>query len=132
VTPNSFIVLFMVIMRGVGLKFEHDLYNKWIFCVFLAVLPTWHKTNINLCRSHLVLREMTSLQLCSFSQRNILISVPPFRTLMFLLTSLLIKPNVHVSLLFCNIDNASFTSTSKVSFSRGLTVTLSISDILFW
>jgi len=46
-TPNSLIVLSMVV-KGIGLKFEHNPYKKWIFCIFLAVLPTWHKTNIKI------------------------------------------------------------------------------------
>ena len=54
------------------LKFEHDLCKKWILCIILAVLPTWHKTNINLCR-YLMLTQMTSLQLPRSSQNNILI-----------------------------------------------------------
>ena len=64
-------------------------------CILLAVLPTWHKTNINLCRSLLMLKKMTSLQLHRSSQYNISISVPPYSSL----TSLLIEPSAHAWLL---------------------------------
>jgi len=54
----------------------------------------------NVCRSHLMLRQMTLLQLRRPSQYNILIFVPPFQTLISLLTSLLTEPSAQVSLLF--------------------------------
>jgi len=66
-------------------------------CILLAVLPTRNKTN--LCRSLLMLRKMTSLQLHRSSQYNISISVPPFQTSISSLTSLLIEPSAHAWLL---------------------------------
>jgi len=60
---------------GLGLKSEHVLYKKWIFWLFLAVLPTWHETDIYLlCGSYLNLSQMTAIQLHRSSQYNILIS----------------------------------------------------------
>jgi len=64
---------------GTGLKFELVVYKKCIFCIFFSVLPTWQKTNLNLlCRSHLMLRQMTPLQVHRSFHYNILIFVAPF------------------------------------------------------
>jgi len=71
--PNSFIFL-SVVKENWGLKLEHVLYKKWIFWLFLAVVPTWHETDIYLCGSYLNLSQMTAIQVHMSSQYNILIS----------------------------------------------------------
>jgi len=76
-TSNSFIVLSAVV-KGDWVKIWTYTIHEVDLCILLAVLPTWHKTNINLCRSLLMLRQMTSLQLHRSSQYNISVSVLPF------------------------------------------------------
>ena len=125
---NSFIVLSMV-WRGIGLKSEHVLYKKWMFCTLLAVLPTGHKTNKSLSFS-------LNAEADDFTSTLLVFSIQCFNFCsaflnLHFLSYLLIEPSAHAWLLFhaVLIINATFTSTSKVSLSGELTVTLSTSLI---